>query len=134
MTSDVECSEGELEIEDGHRNKALEKQEGTLPLRTASKETLLSPQNEESKEARDENAREPEDREPLYKPQKNFEEKQGKHGGARHVPGGAWHSQVLVQLGEHSDKGLLHGHRQYASVLCLLKVSKSLRSSPVEYI
>ncbi|KAJ1197428.1 hypothetical protein NDU88_001288 [Pleurodeles waltl] len=95
MTSDAECARRELEIEDGLRTRASEKQEGTLPSRTASKETPLLPQDEESKEKgdRDKNPREPEDGEPLYRPKKNFEEKPGNHGGAHHVPGGAWHSQ-----------------------------------------
>ncbi|KAJ1189615.1 hypothetical protein NDU88_006359 [Pleurodeles waltl] len=79
-------------MEDGHRTKSSEKQEGTLPSRTAEKETPLVPKDGESKEkeARDENPRELEDGEPLYRAQKNFKETPGNHGGARHVPGGAW--------------------------------------------
>ncbi|KAJ1218821.1 hypothetical protein NDU88_006393 [Pleurodeles waltl] len=103
LMSDEEFQRGEVEIEAGLSAEASEKPEAVLRSRTAERETQGEQQESRDgesrgKEADNENRRKRETGVELYGAPKSSREPAGKHGGSRHVPGVAWHSQVRLYL------------------------------------
>ncbi|KAJ1100590.1 hypothetical protein NDU88_005671 [Pleurodeles waltl] len=99
MSSEKEFPGEGTEIDVGRRAGASEKPEGDLRSKTAERETPGEPReprdrgSEEGKAAHEDRRRLETGKQLCEKP-KSSRETPGTHGGSRHVPRGAWHSQV----------------------------------------